>query len=91
VQILEVVRLEGQPLTHDEVLFSRDIDMLQVRILTTLHVSKVTLWRTCLQFTSITLSLASYLKDEIIFSVSSLRPDESGAEIFFMRSFARLK
>jgi hypothetical protein len=37
VQILEVVRLEGQPLTHDEVLFSRDIDMLQVRILTTLH------------------------------------------------------
>ncbi|KAM0889269.1 hypothetical protein ACQ4PT_027832 [Festuca glaucescens] len=29
-EILEVVRLEGQPLTHDEVLFSRDIDMLQL-------------------------------------------------------------
>ncbi|EMS51049.1 Homeobox-leucine zipper protein HOX10 [Triticum urartu] len=28
-EILEVVRLEGQPLSHDEVLLSRDIDMLQ--------------------------------------------------------------
>lgn len=36
VQILEVVRLEGQPLTHDEVLLSRDIDMLQVGIWTPL-------------------------------------------------------
>uniref|UniRef100_A0A453JCG0 Homeobox-leucine zipper protein HOX9 n=1 Tax=Aegilops tauschii subsp. strangulata TaxID=200361 RepID=A0A453JCG0_AEGTS len=29
-EILEVVRLEGQPLSHDEVLLSRDIDMLQL-------------------------------------------------------------
>jgi homeobox-leucine zipper protein len=31
-QILEVVRLEGQPLTHDEALLSRDIHLLQVNI-----------------------------------------------------------
>ncbi|XP_044983385.1 homeobox-leucine zipper protein HOX10 isoform X2 [Hordeum vulgare subsp. vulgare] len=29
-EVLEVVRLEGQPLTPDEVLLSRDIDMLQL-------------------------------------------------------------
>jgi hypothetical protein len=29
-QILEVVRLEGQPLTHDEALLSRDIHLLQL-------------------------------------------------------------
>jgi hypothetical protein len=30
LQILEVVRLEGQALTHDEALLSRDIHLLQV-------------------------------------------------------------
>jgi hypothetical protein len=31
-QILEIVRLEGQALTHDESLLSRDIHLLQVII-----------------------------------------------------------
>jgi hypothetical protein len=31
-QILEIVRLEGQALTHDEGLLSRDIHLLQVMI-----------------------------------------------------------
>mgnify|MGYP003702259901 CR=1 FL=1 len=33
IQILEVVRLEGQALTHDDGLMSRDIHLLQVIIL----------------------------------------------------------
>jgi hypothetical protein len=33
MQILEVVRLEGQTLTHDEGLLSRDIHLLQVIII----------------------------------------------------------
>lgn len=33
MQILEVVRLEGQALTHDDGLLSRDIHLLQVMMM----------------------------------------------------------